>query len=337
METTPSLYLLRGDDLNRFREVISGFKAGLGDPDMADLNTTILDGDSLSYENLHADAMTMPFLAPRRLVVIEKARNFLARFNKDNRTKVVELFETLPETTALVLLVEDQQTRKRGERYWEHGRSYDWTLDWVRQHSDRAILVDCSLPDVEEMPAWILRKAKERGGGFRPDAAHLLASYVGNDTLRAQQEIDKLLAYAGKSGVVGPEDVTLLTAQNQEGNIFTLTDALGERNGPRAMQQFLLLTANSDLMEITGMIHRQFRLLIQAREILDEGGQVPVIEMELNVPNFVARKLIDQARRFNMRQLLDIYTRLLKIDEDMKSGGMPGDVAFELLIADLTR
>ena len=37
-----------------------------------------------------------------------------------------------------------------------------------------------------------------------------------------------------------------------------------------------------------------------------------------------------------MRQLLDIYDRLLKIDLDMKSGGTPGDVAYELLIADLT-
>jgi len=51
----------------------------------------------------------------------------------------------------------------------------------------------------------------------------------------------------------------------------------------------------------------------------------------------VARKLSDQARRFNMRQLLEIYDRLLKIDLDMKTGGTPGDVAYELLIADLTR
>jgi hypothetical protein len=38
-----------------------------------------------------------------------------------------------------------------------------------------------------------------------------------------------------------------------------------------------------------------------------------------------------------MRQLLEIYDRLLKIDMDMKTGGTPGDVAYELLIADLTR
>jgi len=85
------------------------------------------------------------------------------------------------------------------------------------------------------------------------------------------------------------------------------------------------------------MIHRQFRLLIQAREILDAGGKVQDIERELQVLGFVARKLSDQARRFSLAQLLEIYDRLLKIDHDMKTGGTPGDVAFELLIADLTR
>lgn len=99
----------------------------------------------------------------------------------------------------------------------------------------------------------------------------------------------------------------------------------------------MLLMEDNDLLELTGMIHRQFRLLIQAREILDSGGKAQDIEQELGVLNFVARKLSDQARRFSLRQLLDIYNRLLKIDLDMKSGGTPGDVAYEILIAELTR
>ena len=90
-------------------------------------------------------------------------------------------------------------------------------------------------------------------------------------------------------------------------------------------------------MELSGMIHRQFRLLIQAREIIDEGGSVQQIEKELKMLNFIARKLYTQAQRFNLRQLLEIYSRLLDIDEGIKTGGMPGQTAYELLIADLTR
>lgn len=304
---------------------------------MADLNTTRHDGESLSFETLQADALTMPFLADRRLVIVENARAFIAKMAKDRSQTCLELFGNLPETTALVMVVEDQQAKKRGERYWEHGKTYAWLTDWMRARNDLALLIDCALPDEEDMPSWILRKAKELGGGFKPDAARLLASYVGNNTLRAQNEVIKLITYVGERQVVEEADVSLLTAQEQEGNIFTLTDALGERNSKAAMQQFMLLMEDNDLLELTGMIHRQFRLLIQAREILDGGGKAQDIEQELGVLGFVARKLSDQARRFSMRQLLDIYDRLLKIDLDMKSGGTPGDVAYELLIADLTR
>ena len=332
----PTFYLLRGDDSTRIKEVIAGLQAGLGDTSMADLNTTRHDGESLSFETLQADALTMPFLADRRLIIVENARTFLAKMAKDRTQTCLDLFGNLPETTALVMVVEDQQAKKRGERYWEHGKAYAWLTDWMREHNDQSLLIDCALPDEEDMPSWILRKAKELGGGFKPDAARLLASYVGNNTLRAQNEVLKLITYVGDRQVVEEADVSLLTAQEQEGNIFTFTDALGERNSKAAMQQFMLLMEDNDLHELTGMIHRQFRLLIQAREILDGGGKSQDIEQELGVLGFVARKLSDQARRFSIRQLLEIYDRLLRIDLDMKSGGTPGDVAYELLIADLT-
>jgi len=336
-QAKPTFYLLRGDDNTRIKEVIAGFQAGLGDPSMADLNTTRHEGASLGFETLQADALTMPFLADRRLIIVENARDFLSRMAKERAQACLDLFGNLPETTALVMLVEDQQAKRRGDRYWEHGKTYAWLTDWMRGHNDQALLIDCALPDDEDMPSWILRKAKELGGGFRPDAARLLASYVGNNTMRARNEVEKLITYVGERQVVEEADVSLLTAQEQEGNIFTLTDALGERNSKVAMQQFMLLMDDNDLLELTGMIHRQFRLLIQAREILDAGGKAQDIERELSVLGFVSRKLADQARRFSMRQLLEIYDRLLKIDVDMKTGGIPGDVAYELLIADLTR
>ncbi len=336
-QAKPTFYLLRGDDNTRIKEVIAGFQAGLGDPSMADLNTTRHEGASLGFETLQADALTMPFLADRRLIIVENARDFLSRMAKERAQACLDLFGNLPETTALVMLVEDQQAKRRGERYWEHGKTYAWLTDWMRGHNDQALLIDCALPDEEDMPSWILRKAKELGGGFRPDAARLLASYVGNNTMRARNEVEKLITYVGERQVVEEADVSLLTAQEQEGDIFTLTDALGERNSKAAMQQFMLLMEDNDLLKLTGMIHRQFRLLIQAREILDAGGKAQDIERELSVLGFVSRKLADQARRFSMRQLLEIYDRLLKIDLDMKTGGIPGDVAYELLIADLTR
>ncbi len=336
-DSKPSLYLLRGDDSTRIKEILSGFQAGLGDTSMADLNTSRLAGETLSFEALQADILTIPFLADRRLIIVENARQMLTKVAKDDQAKFLDLFEHLPQTSALVLIVDDQLRKKWREREWVNQKNYSWVIKWIEDNRHKGVVIDCSLPDEEDMTAWIMRKAKELNGGVRPDAARLLVTYIGNDTLMAENEIEKLITYVGPSRVVEPDDVMLLTAHEQEGSIFSFTDALGERDGVKAMREFLLLTEKSDVMELTGMIYRQFRLLIQAREVLDEGGGVAQIENELNVANFVAKKMYTQSQRFKLGQLLSIYERLLKIDEEIKTGGMPALTAFELLIADLTR
>lgn len=328
--------ILRGDDRARIKELIARAKAGLGDESMADLNTATLDGESCKQDELASAIMAIPFLTERRLVILERARAFLNRQKKEERPKVLALLEEMPESTLLLFIIEDEPLRRRGERGWENLRQYSWLLDWLKEHPDQATLIECSLPADDEMPAWIIKEAKAQQGAITPPAARLLATYVGNNTLRAGHELDKLLTYAGPSRPVSPEDVALLTAQDKEGKIFDFTDSLGERNPTKAMSEFRLLAQESEIVELAAMIQRQFRLLIQAREILDEGGKPAEIEKELRVLNFVAQKLANQARRFTMDQLLGIFQRLLSIDEGMKTGGMPGDLAYELLIAQLT-
>lgn len=313
------------------------FKSELGNPDMAGLNTSELDGATAALDEIRSAALSMPFLTERRLVILDNALSRYEGRKGDAQQKFLDLLDSLPQTTAMVLLVEDKQINKRGDLYWEKLGEKHWLMSWIKSAGKRVWVEDCPLPTEREMVGWILRKAKEIGGVFQTDAAMRLAEYVGNNTRRATHEITKLLTYVRYDRQVTSDDVILLTAQEQEGNIFDLTDALGERNGQKALEQLRILLETSDALELSGMIHRQFRLLLQAREILDERKGEDQVREELNLHPYVAKKLTEQARRFSIDQLEAIYRRLLKIDIDIKSGGMPGDLAFELLITELTR
>ena len=87
--------------------------------------------------------------------------------------------------------------------------------------------------------------------------------------------------------------------------------------------------------EIFPMIIRQFRLLIQAREIVEARGMVQDVQEALGVHPFVAGKVYQQAGRFTMRNLESIYRRLLKMDEAAKTGAMPLDLALEMFVVEL--
>ena len=108
-----------------------------------------------------------------------------------------------------------------------------------------------------------------------------------------------------------------------------------EGNGKKAQKALHQLLEEEEAFSIFGMIVRQFRLLLLAREVIDSGGQN--LAEALSVHPFVADKLSKQARGFTLEILEGVYRRLLRIDEDVKTGIMPIDTALEMFVADLTK
>jgi len=86
-----------------------------------------------------------------------------------------------------------------------------------------------------------------------------------------------------------------------------------------------------------GMVVRQFRLLIQAREILDGRGNKDDVARALHVHPFVAEKTAGQAARFSIESLESIYRKLLRIDEEVKTSQLTLDLALDTLVVELTR
>jgi DNA polymerase-3 subunit delta len=85
------------------------------------------------------------------------------------------------------------------------------------------------------------------------------------------------------------------------------------------------------------MVIRQFRLLIQAREILDGRGNQNDVARALGVHPFVAEKATQQAARFSIESLEYIYHKLLSIDEGVKTSQITLDLALDTLVVELTR
>ena len=335
-EEKPIVYLLRGDDREEIESKLRDFYQRLGAPDMAEMNTTRLEGKSTTLNDLRAAALAMPFLTERRLVIVEDA---LAPYNGSGKQKVREdllaLLDSLPQTTALVMVIPDSRRYRRGEYKWENLKDSHWIMKWLANAKPRAMVLDCALPSQSEMVNWVRKKAVELGGSFSPGAAAILAEYVGNNTQRATREIEKLLTYVSFQRPVDDDDVRRLTSQDQEGDIFGMVDAIGLRNGKEALRLLHILLEESEVLQIFGMVTRQFRLLIQAREILDSGGSEDGVRSQLSLHPWVAQKVTEQAKQFSLSALDEIYQHLLKIDVDGKSGGMPVDLALDVLIARL--
>jgi DNA polymerase-3 subunit delta len=324
---SPVIYLFHGEDEFSIAEEIHKLEKKLGDEASAALNTTRLDGRTLSLDELENTARAMPFLASRRLVVVYSP---LAKIDSSPalQDRFRGLLGNLPESTALVLV-------EYKSLYDEKKKKKHWLLEWAEQAGERVFVRSFSGPG-KEMSVWIQKRAKQAGGRFTSQAASTLAPLVGNDTRLAHQEIVKLLTYVNYERPVEREDVDAVTALPGETSIFTMVDALGMQNGKQAINTLHRLLEEQDAQSIFLMIVRQFRLLLQAAEILEGGGTDREVARDLHLQPFIAQKISTQARRFSLGTLEAVYRRLLEIDEAVKMGQMEGEVALDAFIAGFT-
>ena len=94
----PTFYVFHGTDELSRAETLADFRSRLGSADMADLNTTFLDGRKTSLAEMRHACDAIPFLAEKRLVIVE---GLLARAAKQEKLldELAEYLNQLPETT----------------------------------------------------------------------------------------------------------------------------------------------------------------------------------------------------------------------------------------------
>ncbi len=324
-------YVLHGEDEFSRSEVLAEMKAKMGDPAMADLNTTILDGSTVTLDELRHACDTMPFLADWRLVIV---KGLLARlgtggeeqpaWKKECLEGLTAYLKRLPESTRLVF-VEDEPLNP--------GHPVLKLADKKRGYAR-----EFRLPTSGQLRGWITDRVKKKRGEIEMAAAEELAAFVGNDLRLLDQELDKLITYVDGARPITRADVHLLVSYVQQANVFEMVDALGRRDGEQALRLLhRLLDGGEHPLSLLGMIVRQFRIMIQVKDLAERGVPPAKIGAQLGLHPFVAEKGLRQAHSFSMKQLETIYRKLLETDLTIKTGQMEPVLALDMLVAGLSR
>jgi len=343
---TPRFYLLHGPDEFASAEYLAELKAKLGDPAMGDLNTNQFDGRSAVLAEVRAITDTLPFLSSRRVVIVDGwLTRLLGRAEpagedsagedaagedakrgstaRDQMAALAEYLPNLPESTALVL-VEKREIPARNVvlkaatgAAWAQVKLFD-------------------LPKGEALVRWIRARAKAEKGEISLEAAQALAE-VEADPRALGNEISKLLTYVNFARPVELEDVQTLTPAGGEAKVFDMVDAIGQRRGPLAQRELHKLLESAEPLYALSMIVRQYRLLLLAREMLNERASEAEISKALGLHPFPTGKICAQARNFKLGDLEVIYRRLLQYDVEIKTGRIQAEAALDTLVGALTQ
>lgn len=328
------LYILTGQDDFTLRCSLEKLKAALGDPSLLVANTLTLDGYKVSPDELRTACETLPFLAKKRLIIVdgllgrfefkgkrsERKKTSGASKRQDTYRAFAAGISNLPDSTVLVLI--DGKIKSSNPLF--------------KELLPRAEVRSFPLLNSSRLRQWIGRRVTEEGGSISPQAVGLLARLVGGNLWVMASEIRKLVLFAS-GRQIEEEDVLALASHTQQASVFTMVDAILEfRIGPAEQALQELLQVGVAPAYLLFMLSRQVRLLVRAKELRKAGQSEREIQDRLGITyEFALRKTLEQAARFSPGRLKELYRKLLEADLAIKTGKYGGELALNILVAEM--
>lgn len=339
---TRMVFLLHGEDPFRIRlrtdELVRSLLAG-GHGERGDLASRDLKpfGAALGLTRIDAreggpDEIMLAgqsqglFAAPdeRRVVLVEHAEAL-------GRTDVIARF---PEDAALVLVApEPMRSSRRGGRKQKAQAEDVALLDAVETVGGSVERYDRLMPG--DMPRWITARAALHQVTLRPDALDALATALGADTERAENELTKLAAWANGAPVTGP-DVRSLVAGAIEADVFELTKAVVRRDIRTAAPLLERLLADGNVpQQLLALLLWQFRVLLFASRD-PKPAEAEKMAKAIRSSSGAIMRYTQFARGLSPRDITRAYEALYACDISIKTGRAESDeTALMLCVMDL--
>lgn len=291
-----SLYFLWSEEAYFLDDALSMAAGAVSDPGNSEFNYDAFDSSSEPQAILDA-ALTLPFMAGRRLVVLKDFHLFPAAFVK----ALMSYFHDPAETTCMIIT-----SRKAPKASWK--------ADWK--------VYGFSIRD-RDIPAWAQQVAQRKGIRLSRDAVEYLIEFVGYDTGLLAMEIEKL-SLTGKKTITG-DDIVASTSIVRTYTAFDLIDSLISGQKAKAFR-ILSVMFTRNAMEAPGILgalnwhYKQFYSLWQNK------GKRPA---KMNEQKF--RIMMKYLPGFQQNDFHQIFQSLHEADLGIKTSGRP-ELVLEVLM-----
>jgi DNA polymerase-3 subunit delta len=311
------VYVLHGDEAFLKRQVQAGLKPlVLGNVDH-DFATSTHPGDKAVWSAVHDELETLPFLAPRRLVLVENAEPFVTRHRS-----ALEKYLAAPAATGVLVL---------------EVNSWPSNTRLARLLPDSGVIA-CKALSANRLPEWCVAWASSRHGKqLAAAAARLLVDLIGTDMGLLDQELAKLAVYVGENARIEAADVDALVGNSRAEKTWEIFDLIGAGKAGEALT-FLqrLLDQGEDPMRLLGAFSLQLRRLAQAARGVARGETLASALEEAGVLPFAVRAAEAQLRHLGRRRAERLYDWLLETDLGLKGGSqLPPRTLLERLVVRL--
>jgi DNA polymerase-3 subunit delta len=308
------LYLLVGDDERALTALVDEFST-LVEEDLRAFNQDRFHATDkgASPDAVVQAARTLPMMAPRRLVIVQRAERWLKPKRRGTEAEgsgeedsspgldELERYVASPEPQATLVLVAadvDKGRRLTKALYKQAVVVEAWGFK-----SDREFRSGDLGAILQQAQGWIQREAKAAGRTIDTDAVRLLAERAGADIGRLRADVERLLAFAGERKRLTREDAEEVVSDKTSQDRWAVANAIERGDTATALRELALAL---------------------------ESGVVPYLM--LGQLAWVARDRLARQNPGGVRAAVDAVFRT---DTDIKTSGGDSRVLLERLVVEL--
>lgn len=317
------VYLLYGSEKFRMNEFVGFLEKQIIAKEEREFAVIPFDLSDTPVQAVVEEAETAPFMVARKLLVVRDVSLFTAGKESakiDHRPEVLAEYVSHPaEFSVIVFIV--------------NGDKLDERKKIVKTVKAAGTVLAFNPLGGDELLQWVEKGFRDRGCSLAPGTAEALLAASGTGLQALTAEMDKLSLFAGTGGTVTPADVERLVPRGTEQNVFALVEDIANLRLDKAVDTLHeLLKQREEPIKIASLIARQFRIILQVKELSQQSYAQGQIASQLGLHPYAVKIAGEQARRFEAGRLRRILSGLADLDYQMKSGSVDKVLGLELFM-----
>lgn len=195
-------------------------------------------------------------------------------------------------------------------------------------------VIECQKLESHNLNNYIYEYFKSNSYNIDMSLVRLIVDKVKYDLSNIINECDKLMNYKDDDKNITKEDIESVIRDNIEDNIFSLTNAILEKNSKKSIKIYKdLILIGEEPIKLIIMIANQFRLILQVKLMLKNGYKER--EMASVIGEHPYRVKLALSSNFTEENLIENMKKLVQLDYDIKSGNIDKNFGLELFLLNI--
>ncbi|MFV0377909.1 MAG: DNA polymerase III subunit delta [Mangrovibacterium sp.] len=294
------IYFLMGEESYFIDEIADYITQNVLTEAEKGFNQHILYGKDADADTIITYARRFPMMASHQVIVVREAQNI-------KKIEDLEAYAKNPLNSTILVFCYKYKT-------------IDKRKTFAKLIAQKGVLFESKKIYENQLPDWIKAYLAKRNYTIAPQAAAMLAEYLGADLSKVSNELGKLIISIPAQSQITADHIEKNIGISKDYNVFELQNALGERDILKSNQIINYFASNPGANPIQRTVSSlyQYFMKILTYHFMEDKSQ-NAVAASLGVHPYFVKTYIAAARQYPIKKVVEIISVLREFD--MKSKG----------------